>query len=85
MLYEGLAGNMRRLAGKSGVRPNQIRHERELAARSTAGADARNRQRLIRFAGLALGPPAFRRFLSNGACVAARTPDPTGSIRLIAS
>jgi large subunit ribosomal protein L35 len=33
MLYEGHARNMRKLMGVSGVRPDQIRHERELAAK----------------------------------------------------
>ena len=33
ILHEGHARNMRKLMGVSGVRPNQIRHERELAAR----------------------------------------------------
>jgi large subunit ribosomal protein L35 len=32
MLFEGHARNMRKLMGVSGIHPNKIRHERELAA-----------------------------------------------------
>lgn len=34
VLFEGHARNMRQLMGVTGVRPNQIRHERELAAQA---------------------------------------------------
>ena len=33
VLFEGHARNMRKLMGAAGVRPNEIRHERELAAK----------------------------------------------------
>jgi large subunit ribosomal protein L35 len=36
VLFEGHAKNMRKLLGISGVRPAQIRHERELAAAKAA-------------------------------------------------
>jgi large subunit ribosomal protein L35 len=32
MMFEGHARNMRKLMGVSGIHPNKIRHERELAA-----------------------------------------------------
>jgi large subunit ribosomal protein L35 len=33
MLFEGHARNMRKLMGVAGIRPDKIRHERELAAK----------------------------------------------------
>jgi large subunit ribosomal protein L35 len=37
VLSEGHARNMRQLMGVSAVRPNEIRHERELAAQAKSG------------------------------------------------
>jgi large subunit ribosomal protein L35 len=34
ILFEGHSRNMRKLMGVAGIRPDKIRHERELAARS---------------------------------------------------
>jgi large subunit ribosomal protein L35 len=36
IMFEGHSRNMRKLMGVSGIRPNQIRHERELAAAKSA-------------------------------------------------
>jgi large subunit ribosomal protein L35 len=38
VLYEGLARNLRRMLGLTGRRPNQLAHERVLAAREAAAA-----------------------------------------------
>jgi ribosomal protein L35 len=36
VLFEGHARNMRQMMGISGIHPNKIRHERELAAKAAA-------------------------------------------------
>jgi large subunit ribosomal protein L35 len=40
ILFEGLARNMRKLMGAEAVRPGEIRHERELAAKAKKAAPA---------------------------------------------
>ncbi|HEX4052933.1 MAG TPA: 50S ribosomal protein L35 [Tepidisphaeraceae bacterium] len=40
MLFEGHARNMRKLLGVSGIHPNKIRHERELAAKESAAKES---------------------------------------------
>jgi large subunit ribosomal protein L35 len=39
ILFEGHARNMRKLMGVAGIRPNQIRHERELQGRELAAKE----------------------------------------------
>jgi large subunit ribosomal protein L35 len=39
ILAEGHSKNLRRYLGESGTRPNQIRHQRELAAAEAAAAE----------------------------------------------
>jgi large subunit ribosomal protein L35 len=41
LVHESLAKNMRRLMGVSALKPKKIAHERALAQRETAGAEAR--------------------------------------------